>query len=121
MPNFRNYVNFHKILILLAHIRHILKIFEFSKKKFFCDFRWDLQANLNVFFTFFDMSKNLLNFVCHVSENQKFCMRQHFGTKSAQISISIYLRTCGTKFFHFSLRVWNFGVNRKTCWIYKPI
>ena len=49
LPNFKNYIDFEKILILLTYKRHIFEIFKISKKHFFLHFWLVLQVNLNVF------------------------------------------------------------------------
>ena len=49
LPNFKNYIDFEKILILLTYKRHIFEIFKISKKHFFLHFWLVLQVNLSVF------------------------------------------------------------------------
>ena len=62
----------------------ILRIFDFF---FFWKFLLDLQAN---FARFFDMSKFVEIFVCHMSEHQNFYWRQCFDAWSAKILFGTY-------------------------------
>ena len=54
---------------------------------------------------FFNAHNFVAQNVCHVSENQKFYLRQHFSTTSLKIFIGIDVHTSGTKKLNFCLRV----------------
>ena len=118
MPNFRNYVNLDITTILLVHKRHILKIFEFSKKNFFCDFRWVLQANLNVFL----ICQKMCSILCAMCPKIKnFVWDNTLVPRVLKYRLVCICGHVAQIFFYFSLWVWKFWVNRKMCWIYKPI
>ena len=76
MANLENNVKFEKIIIFDTHIRHIWKFWEFPKNFFF-----SISAGIySWFFSIFEFSLIMLNFMCHMSENQNFYVRQCFGT-----------------------------------------
>ena len=81
-----NYVYFGWTNIFCCINHEDSKFLEFSI--FFSKFRLDLQAN---FARFFDMSKSVQIFVCHMSENQNFYWRQFFDAWSVKILLGVCL------------------------------
>ena len=77
MTDLENNVNFEKISIFLTFNNNFFEILKFKKKKIFFAF---LLGFTSQFEHFFDMLQIVLNFVCHMSENQKKNWRQYFDT-----------------------------------------
>ena len=57
---------------------------------------------------FFNAHNFVAQNVCHVSENQNFCLRQHFITHSLKMYVGIDVHTSGTKKSIFSFGYENF-------------
>ena len=82
MPNLENNVKFEKIIIFDTHIRHIWKFWEFPKKNFFLDFRWDLQL---IFLDFWIFTNFAQFYVPHVRKSKFLCETMFWYLKSKNI------------------------------------